>query len=72
MVCIYAAAGLGQCPDHVAIVSIGNERSRVTTTLTDGGPWDADGIANGWIVNAGGLSEHQRGRSQVRTEGALS
>lgn len=40
---------------NTTIAPVGDGRTRITIVLTDGGPGDADGIANGWIIDSGGL-----------------
>jgi hypothetical protein len=44
----------GQWVDATSILGSNNGDSVITLTLTDGGPFDADGQANGTIVDPGG------------------
>jgi chitinase len=43
--------------DFSAYAKFGSDRRSVTLTLTDGGPEDADGVANGVIVDPAGVAE---------------
>ena len=43
--------------DFSAYAKFASDRRSVTLTLTDGGPGDADGVANGVIVDPAGVAE---------------
>ncbi len=45
----------GKWVDFSAYAKFAADRRSVALTLTDGGPGDADGVANGVIVNTGGI-----------------
>ena len=45
--------------DFSAYAKFAGDRRSVTLTLTDGGPGDADGVANGVIVDPAGIVEVQ-------------
>jgi hypothetical protein len=45
--------------DFSAYAKFASDRRSVTLTLTDGGPGDADGVANGVIVDPAGIVESE-------------
>ena len=47
----------GRWYDFSAYAKFGADRFSVTLTLTDGGPGDSDGVANGVIVDPAGIVE---------------